>query len=353
MKKLLFISLMLLFLSATNAQTEAVKVTALKGNEYGLTYSLPKTMLNVDVQVTKITQKRGQFYQYAEKYLGVKDVITEDKTYWTLDNIDVWGKSVIDKDNTYFIQLKSNAAPFMYLTADGVICSINTEPDFSDVPKTHLSVEKPAAAAIIDKSSVMTEELLMASSTSKMAEIAAKQIYRIRESRMNILTGDADKIPGDGESFKLVISQLEAQEKALTEMFTGTITKESKMQSYLVEPEDVMNNFIVCRFSQHLGLVGKDDLSGIPVFITTKKTSEGENVFADTKQKSQKGIVCNTPGEASVKVTFSNKTYFDSTLKIAQFGSLTVLPSTIFEDKKNPAKVIFYPDLGAVKKILQ
>ena len=64
----------------------------------------------------------------------------------------------------------------------------------------------------------MSEELLMAGSTAKQAEVAAKQIYRIRESRMNILTGDADNLPPDGEAMKLVIQQLEEQEKSANQL---------------------------------------------------------------------------------------------------------------------------------------
>ena len=67
----------------------------------------------------------------------------------------------------------------------------------------------------------------MAGSTARQAEVAAKQIYRIRESRLNILTGDADNLPPDGEAMKLVIQQLEEQEKALTNLFTGILTKEN------------------------------------------------------------------------------------------------------------------------------
>lgn len=351
-KTILFPVAVLLALLSANAQTEAVKITATKGNEFGLTYSLPKTMLKVDIQTTKIKMTAGQFYQYAEKYLGVKDAIIENKEYWEIDKVDVWGKGVVDKENTYFIQLKSGASPYMYLTADGLLCSINTNPDFSDVPKSGLSLSDQTVAPKFNAASVMSEELLMASSTSKMAEIAAKQIYRIRESRMNILTGDADKIPADGESFKLVISQLEAQEKALTEMFTGTVTKETRIQTYTIEPEETMNNYIVCRFSKHFGLVGKDDLSGTPIYMAVNAI-DAEEQDVVTKEKSQKGIIYRTPGEADVKITLSKKTYFDSVIKVAQFGQITVLPGSIFDNKKNPAEAVFYPDLGALKKLLQ
>ena len=355
MKKIILIALSLSCYLVTYAQLNATKLIATKGNEYGLTYTLPKTLLTIDIQTTKITQKAGQFYQYAEKYLGITDAISTTNEHWTIDKIDVWGKGIPDKDNnTYLIQLKSGNVPYMYLTIDGLLCSINTEPDLTTSSSPQLKLPVASSEDKIRTTSVLSEELLMASSTSKMAEIAAKQIYRIRESRLNILTGEAEKMPGDGESFKLVISQLDAQEKALTEMFSGTTSQESIIRSYTIYPEDDLDNHIVCRFSKHLGLVDKNDLSGTPIYLILKNTTtENEQNVDFTKEKSKKGIVYNIPGEAEIKIIYKNEVFSDKVLKIAQFGTTNVMPSSIFEDKKNPAKVILYPDLGAVKEIMQ
>lgn len=95
----------------------------------------------------------------------------------------------------------------------------------------------------------MSEELLMAGSTAKQAEVAAKQIYRIRESRMNILTGDADNLPPDGEAMKLVIQQLEEQEKALTNLFTGIQAKEVSDYEVTIVPFDNLDKEVLFRFS--------------------------------------------------------------------------------------------------------
>lgn len=47
--------------------------------------------------------------------------------------------------------------------------------------------KKNQAPVKVTDASVFSEELLMAGSTAKQAEVAAKQIYRIRESRMTSL----------------------------------------------------------------------------------------------------------------------------------------------------------------------
>ena len=77
----------LMFSFSMTAQTKVVKMNAVKSNNFGVAYSLPLTTFTIDAEVTKITSKAGPYYKYAEKYLGVKDVITEDKVVFQLDKV--------------------------------------------------------------------------------------------------------------------------------------------------------------------------------------------------------------------------------------------------------------------------
>ena len=54
MKNLIIIASLLLSLPIM-AQTKVVKKNAVKANNFGITYSLPKTSLVVDAEVTKVT----------------------------------------------------------------------------------------------------------------------------------------------------------------------------------------------------------------------------------------------------------------------------------------------------------
>ena len=103
MKNLIIIASLLLSLPIM-AQTKVVKKNAVKANNFGITYSLPKTSLVVDAEVTKVTCKAGPYYKYAEKYLGVKDAITEDKVYYELGKISLVNKGVPDADNTFIVE---------------------------------------------------------------------------------------------------------------------------------------------------------------------------------------------------------------------------------------------------------
>jgi hypothetical protein len=338
------------------AQSEVIKTSALKSNNYGVTYVLPKTMLIIDAEFSKTTLKAGPYAKYTEKYLGVTDnVILEDQVIYDLDKVEVSSKGIPDKNEAYLIEFKAKtSAPFVYLTKDGSICTINAEytPEERDGRKEiqNKTVTNPVLAA----QSSYTEEYLRAGSVSKMAEVAAKQIYKLRESRMDILTGDAENAPKDGEAMKIVLQQLETQEKALVELFTGSKTVEKQYASFEIEPTGNMEKEIIFRFSKYLGVVDPEDLSGSPVYMNLKKLESIEEAPVDPKvKKESKGIVYNIPGKASVEVFYGTKQIFKNNIEVVQFGIKQILATSLFDDKKGSIKVYFYPETGAIKQIIQ
>lgn len=338
------------------AQTKVVKKNAVKANNFGITYSLPKTSLVVDVEVTKVTSKAGPYYQYAEKYLGVKDAITKDNVHFELGKTSLINQGLPDEENTYIVEFKQGTvAPYAYLTEDGLLCSINAE--YTPVESELEAVKKQKGAnQKVTDTSVFSEELLMAGSTARQAEIAAKQIYRIRESRMNILTGEADNLPPDGEAMKLVIQQLEEQEKSLSNLFTGIRIKETEHYEVTVIPNEELEKEILFRFSKQIGVVDADDLGGAPVYMNLKAIERApilEPKEAEKKEKSLKGIVYNVPGKAEVEIFMPKKSLYKGEAQITQFGSREGLAPVMFEDKKAPVKVTFYPETGAIKQIIQ
>lgn len=353
MKNLIIIAALLLGLPLA-AQTKVVKKNAVKANNFGITYSLPKTSLIVEAEVTKVTCKAGPYYQYAEKYLAVQDAIAEDAVYYELGKVRLINRGVPDPDNTYIVEFKpGTVAPYAYLTEDGLLCSINTEyvPAEEKAEKKAVAAKQGAA-----QNSVLSEELLMAGSTARQAEVAAKQIYRIRESRMDILTGEADNLPPDGEAMKLVIQQLEAQEQTLSHLFTGTTEKMTDLYEVSIIPSDELDKEVIFRFSKQLGIVDADDLGGAPVYmnlIATERAPQLDPKEAEKKEKSLKGIIYNVPGKAKVEITMGKRILYKGEAQITQFGTQEGLAPVMFEDKKAPVKISFYPETGAIKQIIQ
>ena len=352
----LFIAVLIATTTPLSAQ-ETIRMNAVKANNYGVAYSLPKTSLVITFKVKKVKYKRGDFYPYAQRYLGIEP-ITENRTTYSLEDVSIVNKGIPDKSNSFLIEFRSNTVePFVYLTKDGLICSVNGNPELEKTKEPEsLTRSEPS----IDPRRFLTEETLMAGSTAKQAELVSKQILELRRTRNDILMGEAENMPPDGAAYKLVMDQINAQEKALTEMFSGTMETETFFTDLTIVPDNGnINRQVIARFSEKLGPLDADNLAGSPIYISlTSKTPKierllSEKELAKLEDKLNQGLVYNIPGKADLKIEYDNRTLKDIEVDIVQFGSKEVLTKKMFDNNKKPIKIIFYPDLGAIKQIIQ
>ncbi len=320
------------------------------GADEGIVYFLPKTALEVNIIATNVSYQPGEFCQYANRYLRLNNVSSTPETHWELKQIDVRSIGVADSTKAYIVKLKDKSQlSNIELTDDGVIKAINTTSAQTNQTKQTYQLEKDAPAE--NARQYMTEEILMAGSTAKMAELTAKEIYNIRESKNQILRGQADEMPKDGASLKLVIENLDKQEKAMTQMFSGTTTKEDKLFTVRIIPQGTMKDQVAIRFSNLLGIVSSSDLSGEPVYITLANTSSLTQPVDDGKKKKKlEGAIYNIPGKGKVTVSFKGKNLYEGEIPVTQFGYTEVLTSELFNKKLN-TRVTFNPETGGILKI--
>lgn len=314
----------------------------------GIVYFLPKTMLEINVIATQETYQPGELCQYANRYLRSNNVKAQAETNWEIKQIDVKSTGIPDSTKAYIVKLKDKVLTSnIELTQDGIIKAINTESPKQDEEKPYV-LEKDMYHDNGRK--YLTEEILMAGSTAKMAELTAKEIYNIRESKNLILRGQADNMPKDGASLKLIIENLDKQEKALTSMFNGTTTREDKLFTFYILPKNNITDKVILRFSKLLGVLSADDLAGEPVYININNISPDIAAPVEKKKKKPEGIIYNIPGKGKVTISFQGKTFYDKELPVTQFGVTEVLVEDLFNKKVN-TRVIFNPQTGSITKI--
>ena len=212
MKKLI-IATGLLMATSAYAQTE-VLTGVTRGKDYGVVYALPKTQIEIEIKANKVNYKPGEFSKYADRYLRLTNVSAEPEEYWELNSVKVKPVGVPNSEATYFVKLKDKTvAPLMELTEEGLIKSINVPYSSNNAKNAANNAVAPQRKA--NPRDFLTEEILMASSTAKMAELVAKEIYNIRESKNALLRGQADNMPSDGAQLKIMLDNLNLQEEAL------------------------------------------------------------------------------------------------------------------------------------------
>lgn len=353
MKKIILLAGLAIITNWATAQTEVV-TGVMRGKDYGVTYALPKTLIEIEIKANKVTYTPGDFYKYAERYLRLDNINSQPDTYWELAGISLKPIGVPDSENIHFVKMKDKSvAPLIELTDDGIIKSINV-PMSERNKTTEEKKEEIKKSEKTDPKSFLTQEILMAGSTAKMAELVAQEIYNIRESKNALTRGQADVMPTDGEQLKIMLDNLNKQEQALTTMFTGTINKEERTYLLRLSPEKIADNntTVAFRFSKKLGVLGQNDLSGEPIYINIEDlknipdpTDEEKN-----KKKKEEGVAYNVPGKALVILQQGSKKWFEGEIPVTQFGTKEYLAPTLF-NRNSTIKVIFNPTTGGIEKV--
>lgn len=347
MKTGLFAFALLLSLSA-GAQTRVSNYAPGQNGE-GVTYFLPQTTLRVTVTAEKTTFTPGDFCRYAEKYLRLTGISPQAYEQWEIKDVKVIPAGIPNKELAYTIELKDKTvAPLVELTPDGILKAINTHNPQKDTAEDK---EPQAAEKPVNPRDFMTEEILMAGSTAKMAELTAREIYNIRESKNSLTRGQADYMPTDGESLKIMLENLKKQEQALLQLFEGTTVKETRKFNLTLTPTGNIDKEVLFRFSEKLGIVGANNLAGDPVYVSLENL---KNVPAPTPEEKAKkkleGVVYTVPGKARVNVFQGKNKFYEGEIPFAQFGNQEVLNKKLF-DKKTTTQVVFDPTTGGILKI--
>jgi hypothetical protein len=230
----------------------------------------------------------------------------------------------------------------------GILCGVNVKcspegelPTKSRIP----SVESASQNSLLP----LGEEYLLAGSEAKLAEGAAKQIYRIRESRLSLLTADVEKVPSDGSSLKTMLEELTKMEQELTELFIGKTSLTTETKTLYLAPDKAMNNQVLFRISASRGIVEADDLSGTPYYVNITPTPI-PTTAVDPKLKPAKVLLYSVlPAPTQFSITDGINTWFNQQYFVPQFGRIIPVPSGILYQPN--VKVTFNNQTGRLLNI--
>ncbi len=380
-----------LLIFAISACTSVKVVNVNEAEKYydgGIIYSLPETVLQIDVELKKTTYIRGPFFEYAEKYLNINNVIKKNHTEWEIINVDI--NSIAEPDyNNYFV-LKSNNKTIMNgltLNEKGVIESINLvskSPKSVESDNLIIDIAKPEIEAQFTDLSIkrninelqdtvykkvkqdtsfvrvpIIRKQLEKKSINEKAEEAANFIIKLRKRRFKVLTAQTEtQISGTG-SVQSMIAELDKLEEEYLSLFIGKKYEETIIKNFTYTPNKSkdLNVSILFNLSKENGIVSKEDQSSQQVIV--KVINDGKTKVIDSylakkeeeKTKEIKGLVYRIPDLASVQVLLGEDVIARKKLLVAQFGTLTTLPETILKNKN--VQIRFNPLFGNIEQIFQ
>lgn len=333
------------------------KLSTSKNNEYGLTYSLPSTTLDITIEVKHTVSTPGEFFNYAKRYLDVDGVIVDPAHEVAVQSVTIVPRGVAQPNDLWLVKFKNGSNVSMTLTESGTPLSINSDnvtlPQATVLPSPREA--QPTALEVPEAKQAVTQEMSATSSLSKKAQLAAQRIFELRENRNELLSGSAENMPPDGKALELILNNISAQEAALMAMFTGTVTEYTTVRTFSYTPaRSKTEPVVIARLSPVDGLVEADDLSGDPITASLIEISEGKlpvNDKGEPKTFPKGGVAYNVPGSATIEISMNDNIFASKAVDIAQFGVVFGLDPSLFSDKKNPSFVEFSPVTGAIVRL--
>ena len=318
-----------------NSQLKVVKIEhgAKLPKEY-VTYFLPRTSLWADVKTKTTISQPGRFANYAKRLLAIDKVITQKTERQTIESISLREIMVPDSSKYYAVEVNTRSVAYrISKNTNGIIQAIN-----QNIPESHDTKEDTITTPINSIEfdySFLSEDALKASTELKMAEITAQQILDIRNTRMDILTGDSEQ-EYDGEAMKLVLARLDEAEKRLTEFFSGKSIEIVQHKMVQIPLNASTNEDVLFRFSEQMGVLDKNDYTGSPIMFSV----DAQFVYPLQAEKGNKGgIYYNNPGKATISISDMDKIWTKQTIIVPQFGYQKALPTNIFS--RQTTTVIF------------
>lgn len=317
----------------------------------GIIYNLPRTVLNVDLCVSKSQQFAGPLAQYASEFLGIDDAITKESTSYNLEKAMLRSENEPDPGQMYLIEKEDKSQQEVWVSfgkeprvltlesyektssPDGFTTwnkDLYTTGDAGQLFRKYTdSPTREVTDTIIRKVSLDTlvyeEQIFRHSreeySDREKAQDAADKIRQIDHDIYNLMIGYPETAYSK-ESLEYMIGRLEAQKAEYLKLFTGVTIKETMRFSFSVipDPEKEVQVYKVASFTKTAGIAGPEGQNEIVLTLA----AEGSNNTGSTVG----GLVYQIPAKARAVLTYQGRELASAGMGVMQLGTKMSLPAT-------------------------
>ena len=339
----------MILLLAGALMMSAVQAQVLEEGESALVYYSPKTEITLEFTYLEEHFERGLYAEYAEAMLGITDAVMETKNVCTLKDVRIGTGTTTDYSRPHKVANEAGFPLLLTINDKGLLVGYNIVPEEKKGPKH--DPQRPCPDRKPEERVVpLSEDVLTAANPEAQAHEIAKQIFHLRETRMYLLNGEVEHAPADGKAMELVLNELDEQERALTELFTGRKCMHPIHKTVRVEPT---NDGELLFFSEENGFTDGDNIDADTIEVRMACTQQVVQPVEDKKKK--KGpqltqIVYNVPGSCAVEVLYKGRSLDKRAIPVAQLGVDVSLPKSWFTGKELP-KITFSEKTGNIVSV--
>lgn len=313
-----------------------------------VTYSLPATVIALEVDAVQEKFYAGPYARFAEKYLGIKARQNDEASY-QLTSVKMTPYVEADQSRRYSVQFpKGQGNTFMTLTSQGLVSLSDggsgeqTNWRFPTVGKGDFS-DKGISSNLTSESTTLyrndrkesaynkvsvQQNMIVEKSLEKKAAETAQMILDIRDQRLRIVTGDTDATYS-GAAMGAAIDELTRLEKEYLMLFIGYSEFQTQKMNFEVIPQPGETQmYVAFRLSDTAGLVPADNLSGKPVVMEIIPQTFADPAGAPDAAKASKGasIYYRIPAICNVKLMDGVNMLLQSRIPVYQLGRESSTP---------------------------
>ena len=315
-------------------------------------YNLPSTTVVIEAEAVCENFHAGPYAEFARKYLGI-DARIEDSRSYVVKSLRMTPFVEADPSAAHVLDVGqySIASPdLLKLTSQGLVSipgdfsgrsEIWRFPSYMDSGRfdgtgagSNFSSETVELYTLSENDGVyerisVRQNQVVAKSVEQKAAETASAIFRLREKREQIITGDTDAT-FDGEALGAAVAEITRLEEQYMTLFLGYTDYSVQKMNFDFTPLPDEQVYVVFRISDENGLVPADDMSGRPVLAVLKNVERLSQ--AEVTETAEKGkqveplIYYRVPAVAEVAVSDGTKLLSCSRVQFYQLGTTLSMP---------------------------
>ena len=315
---------------------------AMPGQQKGIYYALPRTVIRLDLMVDKTELVEGPFSDYAYM-VGANDVVIGNDVEYVLRDVVMSTYAEADPSATFFVAInakKGESQPF-YLNSKGIIEGVGM------VNETPMALpEPPTKVSILSDNRTFKYQFSSRgmSSEEQQARAAAEMIGRIREEKIKLLTG-FQETAFTLDTYRQMYADLDEMETEYLSLFVGKRAVTPVVQTVYVTLSKEVPLQTVGSFSKETGFTPNGyGGSNITVQAIPLQTTGSINALSQSAVETishENKLFYRMPETAAVKVTLGDEVIIERRETLAQFGVFMLAPL-------GHAKMLFDPNTGQI-----
>lgn len=341
-----FLLLFALAMAASGAFAQYVTThakMAMPGQQQGIYYALPRTVLKIDFVMDKIDLVKGPYSDYVGM-IGANEYVMEDAEEYRIVNVRMSTYAEADPQATFFVAFnKKGANDEFYLSPKGILQGVGMHVETAEAASSEPVMEQEVP--IVDRTFKYHYGAKGYKSEDQMARAAADMINRIREEKIKLITG-FQETSFALDTYRQMYADLEAMENEYLSLFVGKRIVKTVVKTVYVTPKKGVPTMTVGTFSPENGFTVGVSEGGVNVTVqltslnTTGSINQASQSAVESLSQDNK-LFYRIPETANVKVNVDEETVLSCRTTVAQFGAFTLAPL-------GNTKMAFDPNTGQV-----